>query len=174
RPAESVELKRHAGESILGLAETNPTQVGLNYPGSKLLPPLSDPGALVYHPDPRGLWAARQAVAEVYAERGILVDAQDLFLTASTSEAYAWLFKLLADPGDEILVPRPSYPLFDFLGGLESVVVKQYPLRYDGVWHVNFQALDRAVTERTRAVVAVNPNNPTGSFLKRAEAERLE
>jgi alanine-synthesizing transaminase len=95
-------------------------------------------------------------------------------LTASTSEAYAYLFKLLANPGDEILAPRPSYPLFEFLAGLESVNIRQYPLRYDGVWHVDFDALEQAITPRTRGIVVVNPNNPTGSFLKRAELDRLD
>ncbi len=95
-------------------------------------------------------------------------------LTASTSEAYAYLFKLLTNPGDEVLVPRPSYPLFEFLAAMESVAVKQYSLRYDGAWHIDFDALELAVTPRTRAVVVVNPNNPTGSFLKREEARRLD
>ena len=95
-------------------------------------------------------------------------------LTASTSEAYAYLFKLLTNPGDEVLVPRPSYPLFEFLAGLESTVLKHYPLRYDGAWHIDFDALESAVTARTRAVVVVNPNNPTGSFLKLEEARRLD
>jgi alanine-synthesizing transaminase len=95
-------------------------------------------------------------------------------LTASTSEAYAYLFKLLCNPGDEVLSPRPSYPLFEFLAGLESVRVVQYPLRYDGVWHIDFDALSRAITPKTRAIVVVNPNNPTGSFLKREEWTRLE
>ena len=118
--------------------------------------------------------SAREAVAGYYAERGVEVPASRILLTASTSEAYSYLFKLLADPGDEVLVPRPSYPLFEFLAGLESVVVKQYPLRYDGVWHVDFEELERAASARTRAVVVVNPNNPTGSFLKREELARLE
>jgi aspartate/methionine/tyrosine aminotransferase len=97
-----------------------------------------------------------------------------LLLTASTSEAYSYLFQLLADPGDEILSPRPSYPLFEFLAGLSSVTIRQYPLRYDGSWHVDFDALEQAISAKTRAIVVVNPNNPTGSFLKRDELERLE
>jgi hypothetical protein len=117
---------------------------------------------------------AREAVAEYYAQRGVDVAASRILLTASTSEAYSYLFKLLADPGDEILVPRPSYPLFDYLAALESVRVIQYPLRYDGVWHIDFAALASAITPRTRAIVVVNPNNPTGSYLKRAEWERLQ
>ncbi len=102
------------------------------------------------------------------------VPASRVLLTASTSEAYAYLFKLLCDPGDEILSPRPSYPLFEFLAGLESVRVVRYPLRYDGVWHIDFGALERAITPRTRAIVVVNPNNPTGSFLKKEEWRKLE
>lgn len=102
------------------------------------------------------------------------MDPSRILLTASTSEAYAYLFKLLADPGDEILTPRPSYPLFEYLAALESVAVRQYPLRYDGAWHIDFDALERSITPRTRAIVVVNPNNPTGSFLKQPELARLE
>ncbi len=113
-------------------------------------------------------------MSRYYAERGVEIPASRILLTASTSEAYAYLFKLLADPGDDVLAPQPSYPLFEFLAGLESVTIRPYPLRYDGVWHVDFDALERAVTPRTRALVVVNPNNPTGSFLKRDEVERLD
>jgi aspartate/methionine/tyrosine aminotransferase len=113
-------------------------------------------------------------VSAYYRDRDVQVLPERILLTASTSEAYAYLFKLLTDPGDEILAPRPSYPLFEFLAGLESVHIRQYPLRYDGCWHVDFDALERLVSERTRAIVVVNPNNPTGSFLKHAEWERLE
>ena len=122
-----------------------------------------------------GLLAAREAVSEYYAQRGVDVPASRILLTASTSEAYSYLFKLLADPGDEILVPRPSYPLFDYLAahGIRARAI-QYPLRYDGVWHIDFDALASAITPRTRAIVVVNPNNPTGSYLKRAEWERLQ
>jgi len=113
-------------------------------------------------------------VSEYYVQRGVEVPASRILLTASTSEAYSYLFKLLTDPGDEILVPRPSYPLFDYLAAMESIAVRQYPLRYDGVWHIDFPALASAVTPRTRAIIVVNPNNPTGSYLKRAEWERLQ
>src|SRR4029079_4615272 len=109
-----------------------------------------------------------------YRDRGLSMEAGRTLLTASTSEAYGYLFKLLANPGDEILAPRPSYPLFEFLAGLESVRIRQYPLRDDGVWHVDFDALEQAITPRTRGIVVVNPNNPTGSFLKRAELDRLD
>jgi aspartate/methionine/tyrosine aminotransferase len=139
-----------------------------------LLEPLAGFEALSYEPDPKGTPHAREAVAAYYRSRGVDVRLDRILLTASTSEAYAYLFKLLADSGDEVLVPRPSYPLFEFLAALESVVVRQYPLRYDGAWHVDFAALESLINSRTRALVVVNPNNPTGSFLKREELERLE
>jgi aspartate/methionine/tyrosine aminotransferase len=166
--------KRRSGAAILDLTESNPTRAGLDYPGGELLAALADPRALRYDPDPRGLLAAREAVAQYYAQRGVEVPASRILLTASTSEAYSYLFKLLADPGDEILVPRPSYPLFDYLAAMESVRVIQYPLRYDGVWHIDVDALASAITPRTRAIVVVNPNNPTGSYLKRSEWERFQ
>jgi alanine-synthesizing transaminase len=155
---------------VLDLTESNPTRAGFEYPAEEILAALSDARALRYEPDPRGLLSAREAVAAYYGD----VPASSILLTASTSEAYAYLFKLLCDPGDEILSPRPSYPLFEFLAGLESVRVVQYPLRYDGAWHIDFDFLARAITPRTRAIVVVNPNNPTGSFLKREEWSRLE
>ncbi|MDP8991280.1 MAG: pyridoxal phosphate-dependent aminotransferase [Acidobacteriota bacterium] len=164
--------KRRNGAAILDLTESNPTRAALDYPGD-LLTALTDPRALHYDPDPRGLLSAREAVSQYYAERHVEVPASRILLTASTSEAYSYLFKLLTNPGDEILVPRPSYPLFDYLAALESVAVRQYPLRYDGVWHIDFPALASSITPRTRAIVVVNPNNPTGSYLKRAEWERL-
>lgn len=165
--------KRAAGIPILDLTESNPTHAGLDYPPG-LLAPLADARGLRYDPDPRGLRTAREAVAAYYAERGVEAASDRILLTASTSEAYAYLFKLLADPGDEVLVPRPSYPLFEYLASLESVRVKQYPLRYDGAWHIDFDLLERAISAQTRAVVVVNPNNPTGHFLKQAELEKLD
>ena len=166
--------KRRSGAAILDLTESNPTRAALDYPGGELLAALADSRALLYDPDPRGLPAAREAVSDYYAQRGVEAPASRIRLTASTSEAYSYLFKLLADPGDEILVPRPSYPLFDYLAAMESVRPIQYPLRYDGVWHIDFDALASALTPRTRAIVVVNPNNPTGSYLKRSEWERLQ
>jgi alanine-synthesizing transaminase len=166
--------KRQSGVQVLDLTESNPTRVSLAYPQTEILAALADASALRYHPAPRGLDTAREAVAGYYRDRGTQVSGGNILLTASTSEAYAYLFKLLANPGDEILAPRPSYPLFEFLAGLESVNIRQYPLRYDGVWHVDFDALEQAITPRTRGIVVVNPNNPTGSFLKRAELDRLD
>jgi hypothetical protein len=166
--------KRRDGAAILDLTESNPTRAGLQYPADEIFGALADPCALRYDPQPRGLLQAREAVAEYYARRGVEVAPSRILLTASTSEAYSYLFKLLADPGDEILVPRPSYPLFDYLGAMESVNVRQYPLRYDGGWHIDFPVLLSEITSRTRAIVVVNPNNPTGSYLKRDEWERLQ
>ncbi len=165
--------KRLDGAAILNLTESNPTHARLPYP-SGLLTPLADDRALSYEPTPKGLESARSAVAAYYRGLGVEVPIERILLTASTSEAYSYLFKLLANPGDEILSPRPSYPLFEFLAGLSSVTIRQYPLRYDGSWHMDFRALEQAITEKTRAIVVVNPNNPTGSFLKREELEQLE
>jgi aspartate/methionine/tyrosine aminotransferase len=169
-----LEEKRAAGADLLDLTESNPTRAGFAYPQAEILAALADADALRYHPSPRGLDSARKAVDGYYRDRGTKIDIENILLTASTSEAYAYLFKLLANPGDEILAPRPSYPLFEFLADLESVRIRQYPLRYDGVWHVDFDALEQAITQRTRAIVVVNPNNPTGSFLKRAELDDLD
>jgi alanine-synthesizing transaminase len=173
RLAALTARKRAAGVRVLDLTETNPTRVGLPaHPG--LLAALADPGALRYDPDPRGTESARQAVSADYGRRGLRVDPDRIVLTASTSEAYAFAFKLLCDPGDEVLVPRPSYPLFEYLAGLESVAVKPYPLSYHDEWRIDVPALADAMGARTRAIVVVNPNNPTGSFLKADEAGALQ
>lgn len=170
RLSQLLAAKRQAGASILDLNESNPTRAGLRYPAD-LLNALADPRALLYEPSPLGAEPARRAVAAYYAGA---IPVERILLTASTSEAYSYLFQLLADPGDEVLSPRPSYPLFDFLAGLSSVTMRQYPLRYDGSWHIDFAALEAAITARTRAIIVVNPNNPTGSFLKPDELSRLE
>jgi aspartate/methionine/tyrosine aminotransferase len=168
-----LEARRRAGARILDLTESNPTHAGLSYPAAEILQALGDARSLRYEPSPAGAAEAREAVAAYYAARGASVPADRIVLTASTSEAYSHLFKLLADPGDEVLVPRPSYPLFEFLARLESVRVVEYPLAYDGGWRIDFEALEAALTPRARAIVVVNPNNPTGSFLKAGEADRL-
>jgi len=172
RLSSLLEARQEHGDRILDLTETNPTRVGIAYPAD-LLAPLADPGSLSYEPSPRGLPSAREAVAADYARRGVSVHPGRVLLTASTSEAYAWLFKVLCDPGDAVLVPRPSYPLFSYLARLESVELHPYALSYDGEWHLSLHAVEEAVTPRTRAVVVVNPNNPTGSYLKNDEAEAL-
>ena len=173
RLSAGLAAKRAAGARILDLTLSNPTEAGLACP-EDLLQALARPAARRYEPMPFGLPAAREAVAADFARRGAAVPEERIVLTASTSEAYAFLFKLLADPGDEILVPRPGYPLFEFLAGLESVSVTGYPLAWDGEWHLDPSALRAAVSDRTRAIVSVNPNNPTGSFLKREELAALD
>lgn len=162
--------KRSAGAAILDLTESNPTNAGFAYPSERILAALADPRSLCYEPAPAGILAARAAVSDYYRGR---VDPGRVLLTASTSEAYALLFKLLANPGDEVLIPRPSYPLFDYLAALESVRVVEYPLVYHGAWAIDFEALAGKITPRTRAVVVVNPNNPTGSYLKESELAQL-
>ncbi len=168
-----LEAMRRAGARILDLTESNPTQAGLSYPAGEILEALGDARSLRYAPSPAGAAEAREAVSAYYAARGTSVAADRMVLTASTSEAYSYAFKLLADPGDEVLVPRPSYPLFEFLARLESVRVVDYPLEYDGGWRIDFAALEAALTPRARAIVVVNPNNPTGSFVKAGELDRL-
>jgi aspartate/methionine/tyrosine aminotransferase len=167
--AQLLSEKRAAGAEILDLTQSNPTDAGIEYPLG-LTAALADPSSVRYEPEPFGLPFARQEAASYYCGA---VDPSRIILTASTSEAYAYLFKLLCNPGDEVLTPRPSYPLFEYLAKLESVRVKQYPLFYDHGWHVDTGALRAAITPRTRAIVTVHPNNPTGSFLKRNELAEL-
>jgi hypothetical protein len=167
---EAVDARKRAGVPLVDLTETNPTAVGLEYP-SGLLSPLGDPAGARYRPDPRGVITAREAIAAEYT--GGAVSADRLVLTASSSEAYAWLFKLLCDPGDDVLVPQPSYPLFDLLTTLESVPARAYQLDEHGHWTIDRASLERAATPRTRAVLVVSPNNPTGSMLQRDDREWL-
>jgi hypothetical protein len=169
-----LDEKRRSGAEILDLTESNPTRAGIVYPAAEILGALADERAMRYDPTPRGLDSARDAVVRYYEQRGRRVQRSQILLTASTSEAYSYLFKLLADPGDEILTPRPSYPLFEFLANLESVRVRQYPLRYDGSWHLDFAALEKLIQKNTRAIVIVNPNNPTGSSITSEDFQRLE
>jgi len=175
RLARLLAEKRRAGERILDLTESNPTRAGFDYPVARILNALAAPQVMTYEPAPRGLLAARQAIADYYGERGEAVEAERIHLTASTSEGYAYLFKLLADQGDAVLAPQPSYPLFDFLAALEGVELRPYELVYTHPtgWQIDFDSLQQAMTAETRAVIVVNPNNPTGSFLKRGELERL-
>lgn len=159
--------KRRLGVPLLDLTESNPTKAGFHYPKG-IVEALADPKALVYEPTPWGLLSAREAIA---AEHNVDVDR--VMMTASTSESYSYLFKLLASPGDNVLVPKPSYPLFEFLAKLEAVEIQQYPLRYEGAWRIDFDELWRLVNSRTRAILLVNPNNPTGSYLHAEELPEL-
>lgn len=171
--SQALQARRQAGLPVLDLTLSNPTQAGFQYP-PQLQDILAGADASAYAPEPLGLLSARQAVAGYYAQRGQQVRPEELLLTASTSEAYAFLFKLLADPGDQVLVPRPSYPLFEFLAGLESVETRPYPLRYREGWEIDLDHLAAALTPRTRAIVLVHPNNPTGSLVSPGERALLE
>jgi aspartate/methionine/tyrosine aminotransferase len=165
---EALTARRRAGRSFLDLTSTNPTTVGFDYPPD-LLHALADNRGLTYQPEPFGLPVARRAVAADYARRGISVAEDHVVLTASTSDAYTLLFKLLCEPGDEVAVPVPSYPLFDHLTRLDAVVARSYPLHYHGRWELDPEGFAAAWSPRTRAVLVVNPNNPTGSTLTDAE-----
>ena len=173
RLSREIEELRHEGFPLLDLTESNPTRCGLAFDTRAILDALANPQALSYEPDPRGLLPARQAVASYYAERGIALDPGQIFLTTSTSEAYSYVFRLLADPGDTILVPQPSYPLFDFLAGLNDVGVVPYPLIYDQGWQIDFPTIEKRLDARARALLVVHPNNPTGSFVRRHELAEL-
>jgi hypothetical protein len=175
RLSRTIEEKKAAGARILNLTESNPTRVGFDYPVEEILGALAGWHSMSYAPAPRGSIAAREAVAAYYAERKVRIDPERIHLTSSTSEAYAWLFKLLADPGQSILVPRPSYPLFDFLASLEGVEIRQYELHYahHAGWQIDLDSIESAIGPDTRAIVVVSPNNPTGSFVKPCEAGRL-
>lgn len=170
--ARSHRLRREAGLPTTDLTVSNPTRCGFVYPAS-LLHSLADSRALDYDPQPRGLLAAREAVCRYYADHGIALDPSQIVLTTSTSEAYSFLFRLLCDPGSEILVPQPGYPLFDFLADLDDVRIQAAPLVYHDDWQIEFEGLRRAITPQTRAIVIVHPNNPTGHFTKRWEVEEL-
>jgi aspartate/methionine/tyrosine aminotransferase len=164
--------RAEAGLPIADLTASNPTRCGFTYPAG-LLQPLTDPGAFDYDPQPRGLLSARQAVCRYYADSGVAVRPDQVVLTTSTSEAYSYLFRLLCDPASEILAPQPGYPLFDFLAGLDDVSLKAATLLYDHGWQIDPEGIRRAITPKTRAIVLVHPNNPTGHFTKPWEAEEL-
>jgi alanine-synthesizing transaminase len=158
--------------SVVDLTVSNPTRVGLSYP-SDILQPLAGPGALSYSPRPLGVLSARRSVAEHWAGSGVDIDPGRVMLTASTSEAYGYLFKLLCDPGDVVLVPRPSYPLLEELARCEGVRLRHYSLAYDGAWHIDLESVRRVATVDTRAIVAISPGNPTGACLTLQEYRAL-
>jgi alanine-synthesizing transaminase len=166
---------RESGKPILDLTSSNPTACGFRYNEAAILGALRAPAALQYEPDPKGLAKAREAIAQYYEEKkpGTHVDPKRLILTTGTSEAYSFLFRLLCEPGDEVLVAHPSYPLLDLLATIQDVTLRPFQLVYDHGWQVDFQSLRRAIGSRTRAILLVNPNNPTGNFIGAAEVEEL-
>jgi alanine-synthesizing transaminase len=168
RVAEAVDRARSAGAPLLDLTASNPTEAGLPYDAEAIRGALAPPEVLRYAPHPFGMPEARQAVSEY-----LQVSADRVVLTASTSEAYAFLLKLLCDPGDEVLVAQPSYPLLEHLARFEAVRALPYPLRYDGEWHIDLPSVRSAVSPRTRAILTVSPNNPTGSYSKQEELREL-
>jgi aspartate/methionine/tyrosine aminotransferase len=189
RFTEAVEEARGTGATLLDLTASNPTRVGLEYDAERILGSLASPHAMDYDPQAKGLLSAREAVAGYYREaaRGegdvasnvstnrkrdtdrVKVDPERIVLTTSTSEAYSYVFRLLCNPGDELLVPKPSYPLFEFLADLQDVKLMPYPLIYDHGWQMDFPSMETAITKRTRGVVLVHPNNPTGSYVHEEE-----
>src|ERR1700732_2388340 len=177
--AQALEPHRRAGKELLDLTASNPTECGLVYPEKEILMALADPRALVYSPESKGLPKAREAVADYYVGRkgfaGVeeRVDPARIVLTSGTSEGYSHIFRLLCEPGDEILVPAPSYPLFEFLADLADIRLVPYPLLYDHGWQIDFASLRAALTPRSRAMLVVHPNNPTGSFVQPREAAEL-
>jgi aspartate/methionine/tyrosine aminotransferase len=185
--AAAVRAYRAAGRELADLTVSNPTICGFDYADTQLLAPLSNPSSLLYTAAPLGMVSAREAVAAYYLDHAATVPIDRLCLTTSTSEAYSFLFRLLCDPGDEVLVARPSYPLFDYIAQLDNVTLREYPLHYDpnsnpgdpnadthSSWSIDLHALKAAITPRTRAIILVHPNNPTGNFVSSFEREALE
>jgi aspartate/methionine/tyrosine aminotransferase len=173
RLSQALARHRAEGKAPLDLTASNPTQCGFHYDQKAILQALSSPASIVYQPEPKGLEIARRAVAEYYAAWGEQVSPDDIFLTTSTSEAYSFVFRTLCNPGDELLVPAPSYPLLGFLGDLQDVQLVHYPLCCDPAWRIDFTSLESAITQRTRGIVVVHPNNPTGHYCKPDEVARL-
>ena len=175
RLTEALEQARSSGARVLDLTISNPTRAGLRYDEQTILKSLSSPKALDYDPQPKGLLSARAAIAAYYqTQHGIReFDCERLILTTSTSEGYSFVFCLICNAGDELLVPKPSYPLFEFLADLQDVKLVPYPLIYDHGWQMDFPSLEKLVTKRTRGVVVVHPNNPTGSYVQAHELASL-
>jgi alanine-synthesizing transaminase len=173
RLSEALARHRAGGKPLFDLTASNPTKCGFDYDSELILAALQNPAALRYEPNPKGLESTRLAVTEYYSARGVAISAEDVVLTSSTSEAYSFVFRLLCNPGDELLIPAPSYPLFGFLADIQDVKLLRYPLIYDHGWQIDLHSLQQAITERTRGVIVVNPNNPTGHFVKAPELGRL-
>ncbi len=180
--AARVRAHRDSGRDLLDLTSSNPTGCGLYYHPNMLVAPVEDPPPLRYEPVSLGTPSARSAIAKYYLDGGCAVSIEDICLTTSTSEAYSFLFRLLCNVGDEVLVARPSYPLFEYIAKLDNVVLREYPLLYDPNddlptgrgWTIDLHTLEASITAKTKAVVVVHPNNPTGHFVSAQEREALE
>jgi alanine-synthesizing transaminase len=173
RLSEALAKHRASGKRLFDLVASNPTECGFEYDSAAILKALANPAGLGYAPDPKGMLSARQAVSAYYAERNERVSAEDIVMTTSTSEAYSFAFRMLCNVGDELLIPSPSYPLFDYLAELSDVKLVRYLLVYDHGWQIDFHSLERAITPRTRGIIVVHPNNPTGHFVEAADTARL-
>lgn len=177
RFTQAVERFQRSGRELIDLTASNPTTVGLNYETDEILRSLSNPGATKYQPEAMGMPSARQAIAHYYHSRNpssAVATPERILLTCSTSEAYSFLFRLLCDVGDEVLAPAPSYPLFEYLATLNDVQLRHYSLFYDHGWHIDLHALEQGIGPRTRAILLVHPNNPTGSYASSEEMAALE
>jgi alanine-synthesizing transaminase len=179
RFATALEEHRRRGKPLIDLTNSNPTTCGFSYPEERFFAALNNRRALQYEPESQGLRPAREAIADYYRGRtgffgdGPAVEPARIVITSGTSEAYSFIFRLLCEPGDEVLVPAPSYPLFEYLADLADVRPVSYPLVYDDGWLIDFGRLSAALTTHSKAVMLVHPNNPTGSFIKKEEAQRL-
>src|SRR5260370_22745625 len=173
RLSEALARQMASGKRLFDLTASNPTECGFDYKTETILGALHNAAALRYEPNPKRLEVARRVVAGYYVERGATVRLDDIVLTTSTSEAYSFVFRLLCNPDDELLIPAPSYPLFAFLADLQDVKLVRYPLVYDHGWQIDCHGLEQGITPRTRGVIVVNPNNPTGHFVKAGELVRL-
>jgi alanine-synthesizing transaminase len=171
--SKALATRLSSGKPVIDLTDSNPTKCNFHFEAEQILGTLSDPASLKYEPIAQGLLPARNAVVDYYRSRNCAVNINDIFLTTSTSEAYSFLFRTLCNPGDEVLIPQPGYPLFNFLSDIQDVSTVRYPLIYDYGWQIDFHALQRAITARTRAIIVVNPNNPTGHFCKPDDIQRL-
>jgi len=174
RLTEALAGRRNLGLPVADLTISNPTECGLSYPVERILSAISAPDSLHYSPDPKGLHSAREAIARFYREQNVVVDPSDIFITSGSSESYAHLFRILCNPGDSVLIPAPSYPLFDYLARINDLTTESYELSYDHGWHLDLSSLRKAVTASTRAIILINPHNPTGMFLKHEDFVKIQ
>jgi aspartate/methionine/tyrosine aminotransferase len=167
--------KKNRGIEVFDLTESNPTKAGFIYNTNEILNSIAKPDSMQYNPDPKGIISARSAVKKYYADMGLSVKEDNIFITSSTSEAYSYIFKLITNPYDKILFPSPGYPLFSFIAEMESVTIKNYKLKYsnDAGYRIDFKSLESGISDRTKAIVLVNPNNPTGNYLDKADRAEL-
>ncbi len=171
--AQAMDAKKRSGKKLIDLTESNPTRCGFGYLKSELLKPFSSESNFLYEPDSHGLAVAREAVCDYYAEKKVTVQPDQVFMTAGTSEAYSYIFRLLCENGESILVPQPSYPLFDYLADLNDIAIKRYRLNYEDGWRIDRPSLENAAAGNPKAVILVNPNNPTGNFVRPDELELI-